>query len=143
MDLVQATGVEQFDHPPGLGRDVIAAAGLEAGFAMAGQIGHHHPVVADKMPGKAQPEILVGAVAMQHQDAAGRFIGPTLPGRYGHLADGDGDLVQPVETCLQRHAHVVQHMADAWIRQPTPGDKHGKDYPQHQHVLPSMGQDRM
>jgi hypothetical protein len=52
------TDIEQLDHALGLQRDVIAAAFLEAGFAMAGDVGDDHPVAADKVPGKTQPEIL-------------------------------------------------------------------------------------
>ncbi|MNP53329.1 hypothetical protein D3C76_1477970 [compost metagenome] len=88
---------------------------------MPGDVGNDHPVVADKVPGKTQPQVLVGTEAVQHQHIAGRLIRPALPGRDGHFGDGHDDLVQFVQLGLDGHAQVIQPVPDGRVAQPAPG----------------------
>ncbi|MNL43835.1 hypothetical protein D3C87_1663670 [compost metagenome] len=88
---------------------------------MTGNVGDDHSVVADKVPGKTQPDIFVGTEAVQHQDIAGCFVRPALPGRDGHFADGHDNLVQLVQLGLGGGAQVVQPITDGRVAQPAPG----------------------
>ncbi|MNG21148.1 hypothetical protein D3C84_1054820 [compost metagenome] len=88
---------------------------------MPGNVRNDDPIVTDKVPGKAQPQIFVGAVAVQHQHAAGRLIRPALPGRDRHLVDRHDDFVQPIQLGFNGHAQVIQPITDGRIVQPAPG----------------------
>ncbi|MNF91227.1 hypothetical protein D3C84_738210 [compost metagenome] len=133
MDFLHPAHVQQLDHALGLQRDVVAAARLEAGFAMAGDVRDDHPVAADKVPGETQPEVLVGTETMEHQHTAGGLVRPALPGRDGHFGDGHDDLVQPVQLGLGRHAQVIEPVADGRVGQPAPGNEHCENDEQQKH----------
>ncbi|MNG14746.1 hypothetical protein D3C84_985250 [compost metagenome] len=91
---------------------------------MAGDVGNDDPIIADKITGKAQPDVFVGTVAMQHQHVAGRFVRAALPGRDGHFGDGHNNLVQLVQLGFGGRAQVVNPIADGRVTQPAPGGKH-------------------
>ncbi|BBP77390.1 hypothetical protein PHLH7_34940 [Pseudomonas sp. Ost2] len=94
MHLVDPAGVQHFDHALCLGGDTVVAAGLEAAFAVAGQVGNDYLVVGDKTAGEADPQVLVGTEAVDQQQGRRIARGAALEGRQGHRVDRHRDLCQ-------------------------------------------------